>query len=145
MRKPIVTDAFTASLKMNLLSMPSSSKSELVSGFAIWFLNDKPRFPEKFGRLFGFNDLWNGSGIFITHDSSSGSPQWRLTITENFGVMGLMEKDILEMSTEENSCVMDYVNTGSGKFYLQIKVRNQRLTIKYGRKNTSRKLCVKDY
>ena len=38
MRKPIVTDAFTTVMKMNLKSLPTSPEKRRVSGFAIWYL-----------------------------------------------------------------------------------------------------------
>ena len=45
MKHPITSDAFTTTFKMNLASMPSSNTKD-VSGFALWYLQDAPRFPE---------------------------------------------------------------------------------------------------
>ena len=72
MKKPIVTSAFSTTVKMNLKSMPTQTDSSDVSGFGLWFLADRPKFPDKFGHLFGFNVQWNGVGIFVFHEGSSG-------------------------------------------------------------------------
>ena len=87
MTQPITSDAFTTQFKMNLASMPSSTTTD-VTGFALWYLQDAPRFPEQHGNLFGFQNVWNGVGIFVTHAHSV----WRLTVLDNFGMNGYREE-----------------------------------------------------
>jgi len=43
-----------------------------------------------------------------------------------------------------NSCRLDYVNSGNGKFFLKIHARRQKLDLFYGRKGANAKLCISD-
>jgi len=100
MRKPIVSPAFSVQLKMNLKSLPTSGQEGVVSGIAIWHLEDKPKLPESFGELFGFKENWNGVGIFVFHDGSNPKRSvWRLTVLENFGMVKFTE-DLVRVASD---------------------------------------------
>jgi len=145
MEKPIVTPSFTTSLKMNLKNLPTSGEEGVISGMAVWHLEDKQNFPQSFGPLFGFQDSWNGVGIFVFHDGSNPEKSvWRLTVIENFGTARYTEDHIREASDEKNSCVMDFVNTGTGKFFLKIHVLRKKMSINYGKRNSNLKLCLEN-
>ena len=95
--------------------------------------------------MFGFKDSWNGVGIFVFHDGSNiKKTVWRLTVIENFGTTQYTEDHVRQASTQQNSCELDYVNTGTGKFFLKIHMKDKKMTINYGRKNSQIKPCLEN-